>query len=81
MDFSDIKEQAKKIEHVHDFIKIKNIENKRRLFHSILKISGNIKLKKSFLHIFWNELFDDFFSRNEKKSIVAQFSELIDQYI
>ena len=78
MDFSDIKEQAKKIEHVHDFIKIKN---KIRLFHSILKISGNIKLKESFLHILWNELFDDFFSRNEKKSIVAQFSKLIDQYI
>ncbi|WP_440881501.1 helix-turn-helix domain-containing protein [Tenacibaculum sp. C7A-26P2] len=81
MDFSDLKEQAKKIEYIHDFIKIKNIENKRRLFHSILKISDNTKLKKSFLHILWNELFDDFFSRNEKKSIVVQFSELIDQHI
>ncbi|WP_109829375.1 helix-turn-helix domain-containing protein [Reichenbachiella versicolor] len=79
--FPDVKEGLSGVESYFDIRDVENPEDKKSKIRSLLEAENNSHLVESYTHILWSEIIRDFKNSLQKKSVVEQFSELIDQNI
>ncbi|WP_196888753.1 helix-turn-helix domain-containing protein [Aureivirga sp. CE67] len=79
--FSDLKTEINSLSNFFQVLQINNIDGIKNLLNSISKIEENTQLRNSYLHILTNDFISNYKYSLKEKSVVEQFSDLIEQHL